>query len=67
MIYQKKYKNFLIKSPYSYISLFLYSGCKAVGPDYEGAPEMDVPENWNNQLNNEFVEDSDTKNNGGPF
>ena len=25
--------------------LFLVS-CKAVGPDYEGAPELEVPENW---------------------
>ena len=33
--------------------LFLVS-CKAVGPDYEGAPELEVPENWENQLNSEF-------------
>ena len=33
--------------------LFLVS-CKAVGPDYEGAPELEVPENWDNQLNSEF-------------
>ena len=37
--------------------LFLVS-CKAVGPDYEGAPELEVPENWDNQLNNEFIEAS---------
>ena len=37
--------------------LFLVS-CKAVGPDYEGAPELEVPENWENQLNNEFIEAS---------
>ena len=30
--------------------LFLVS-CKAVGPDYEGAPELELPENWENQLN----------------
>ena len=39
------------------IILFLVS-CKAVGPDYEGAPELEVPENWENQLNNEFIEAS---------
>ena len=39
------------------IILFLVS-CKAVGPDYEGAPELEVPENWDNQLNNEFIEAS---------
>ena len=39
------------------IILFLVS-CKAVGPDYEGAPELEVPENWENQLNNEFIETS---------
>ena len=38
--------------------LFLVS-CKAVGPDYEGAPELEVPENWENQLNSEFNETSD--------
>ena len=37
--------------------LFLVS-CKAVGPDYEGAPELEVPENWENQLNSEFNETS---------
>ncbi|MDB2703638.1 efflux transporter outer membrane subunit [Methylophilaceae bacterium] len=37
------------------IILFLVS-CKAVGPDYEGAPELEVPENWENQLDNEFIE-----------
>jgi len=35
--------------------LFLIS-CKAVGPDYEGAPELELPENWENQLNSEFNE-----------
>ena len=59
MITKENKNNFLIKSLIHLIALFFILGCKAVGPDYEGSPEMDVPDNWNNQLNNEFVEDSD--------
>jgi outer membrane protein TolC len=62
MIFTKKNsKNFPIQSLLHILVFFAIAGCKAVGPDYEGAPEMDVPENWNNDLSNEFVEQSDTQ------
>ena len=50
-------KTYLKALSHVVIILFLVS-CKAVGPDYEGAPELEVPENWDNQLNNEFIEAS---------
>ena len=34
--------------------LFL-SSCALVGPDYEGAPEVDLPQSWNHKLGEEFV------------
>jgi outer membrane protein, multidrug efflux system len=58
MIYTKNItKTYLKALSHVVIILFLVS-CKAVGPDYEGAPELEVPENWDNQLNNEFIEAS---------
>jgi len=42
------------------IALLLVS-CKAVGPDYEGSPEIEIPDNWNNQLNSESVEDANNQ------
>ena len=62
MIFTKKNsKNFPIQSLLHILFFFAIAGCKAVGPDYEGSPEMDVPENWNNDLSNEFVAQSDTQ------
>ena len=62
MIFTKKNsKNFPIKFLLYLLVFSAIAGCKAVGPDYEGSPEMDVPENWNNDLSNEFVEQSDTQ------
>ena len=58
MIFTKNItKTYLKALSHVVIILFLVS-CKAVGPDYEGAPELEVPENWDNQLNNEFIEAS---------
>lgn len=58
MIYTKNItKTYLKALSHVVIILFLVS-CKAVGPDYAGAPELEVPENWDNQLNNEFIEAS---------
>ena len=58
MIFTKNItKTYLKALSHVVIILFLIS-CKAVGPDYEGAPELEVPENWDNQLNNEFIEAS---------
>ena len=62
MIFTKKNsKNFPIQFLLYLLVFSAIAGCKAVGPDYEGSPEMDVPENWNNDLSNEFVEQSDTQ------
>ena len=56
MIFTKNItKTYLKALSHVVIILFLVS-CKAVGPDYEGAPELELPENWENQLNNEFNE-----------
>ena len=55
----KKFNNLFTRHFPQVIILILIVGCQAVGPNYEGSPEMDVPENWNNELNDEFVGQSD--------
>ena len=35
--------------------VFLLSSCALVGPDYEGAPKVDLPQSWNHKLGEEFV------------
>ena len=57
----KKVNNLFIRYFLHLIILILIVGCQAVGPDYEGSPEIDVPDNWNNELNNEFSEQSDSQ------
>jgi len=55
----KKFNNLFTRHFPQVIILILIVGCQAVGPNYEGSPEMDVPENWNNELNDEFVGQGD--------
>ena len=57
----KKFNNLLTRHFLQLIILILIVGCQAVGPNYEGSPEMDVPENWNNELNNEYVDQGDNQ------
>lgn len=38
-----------IKKILSCIYIMFLAGCAAVGPDYQGPPEVDVPEAWNHQ------------------
>ena len=58
MIYTKNITKTYLKSLSQVVIIFFLISCKAVGPDYEGAPELEVPDNWENQLNNEFIEAS---------
>ena len=37
------------------LSMILIPACAMVGPDYEGAPEVDLPESWNHKLGEQFV------------
>ena len=55
----KKFNNLFTRYFPQVLILILIVGCQAVGPNYEGSPEMDVPENWNNELNDEFVGQGD--------
>lgn len=55
----KKFNNLFTRHFPQVLILILIVGCQAVGPNYEGSPEMDVPENWNNELNDEFVGQGD--------
>ena len=55
----KKFNNLFTRHFPQVIILILIVGCQAVGPNYEGSPEMDVPENWNNELNDEFLGQGD--------
>ena len=61
MMSPKKFNNLFIRHFPQLFILILIVGCQAVGPDYEGSPEIDVPDNWNNELNNEFSEQSDSQ------
>lgn len=37
------------------INLIFLSSCSLVGPNYEGAPELDLPQSWNHKLGEDFV------------
>ena len=43
------------------VIILLLVSCKVVGPDYKGSPEVEIPDNWNNQLNSESVEDTNNQ------
>ncbi|MDA9155566.1 efflux transporter outer membrane subunit [Methylophilaceae bacterium] len=58
MIFTKNITKTYLKALSQVVIILFLVSCKAVGPDYEGAPELEVPENWDNQLNNEFIEAS---------
>jgi len=37
------------------ISFIFLSSCSLVGPNYDGAPELDLPQSWNHKLGEDFV------------
>ena len=37
------------------INLIFVSSCSLVGPNYDGAPELDLPQSWNHKLGEDFV------------
>lgn len=37
------------------INLIFLSSCSLVGPNYDGAPELDLPQSWNHKLGEDFV------------
>jgi len=56
MILTKNITKTYLKALSQVVIILFFVSCKAVGPDYEGAPELEVPENWENLLDNEFIE-----------
>jgi len=37
------------------INFIFLSSCSLVGPNYDGAPELDLPQSWNHKLGEDFV------------
>ena len=37
------------------VNFIFLSSCSLVGPNYDGAPELDLPQSWNHKLGEDFV------------